>query len=540
MTVKSIRLLGNLIKPRYENIESIMLIKAWNTLSNIGVSENLDQSETHYIVLTNRFSLIISLIALLNFFFLIIAYNTRLWFGPEMLALIVSVIILGVLWTNRMKYYLLSKWIICWLPVILLLGISIYEKKQQFDYITIQDFYSYRFMLMTTAIIPLLVNNTKNVRFLIFCLIPSFIGVVFFEVIHQWLGIGIHQMGFGYFDSRLYVFDFVVALAFLGVLGFLLNQRIVFDKHESLLQSQHIRLSEKNMELEHKNSFINEQNHEIATKSDEFKEANDALTGAKIIIEEQKQLLENQNRNLEQQVIQKTKDLSRVNEELIINNNELRQFSHTLSHNLKSPVATFQGLLNLMDEKGLDAANKEILNYLNDSVSKMQEVFYDMNEMLELRNTLYITQEEVDLKKLVDELYNQFYAELSTNKIKFSYNFNGHGIIKTNGKRLNGILYQLISNAIKFRSEQRSAEISIQLDKKDGNNCLVIRDNGIGIDLERYGNKLFYPYQRFNSHTCGKGLGLYLVKLQIQSLGGKVSISSEPESYTQVDLELAI
>ena len=194
-------------------------------------------------------------------------------------------------------------------------------------------------------------------------------------------------------------------------------------------------LEERNKELLHMNTFINEQNYEMNAQSDNLKESHHALIKASKIIEKQKQLLENQNKNLEKQVEQKTRDLSRVNEELVINNNEMRQFSHTLSHNLKSPVATFQGLLNLIEQKDLNVANKELLKYLNESVSKMQEVFSDMNEMLELRNTLYLSTEAVDLQKEIDEIHNRFYAEIRDNKISFNNDFNAHNVIKKNGKR---------------------------------------------------------------------------------------------------------
>lgn len=391
---------------------------------------------------------------------------------------------------------------------------------------------------MATAIIPLLINNTKNISLLLVCLVPGFVGTIFFEYIHQFLGIGINQMGFGYQDSRLYIFDFVAAFSYLSIIGFILNQRVVFDRHESELQAHSKQLKEYNKELIHKNSFINEQNHEITAQSDNLKEANDALLEAKEIIEEQKLLLENQNKNLEVQVSEKTKSLSRVNEELIVNNNEMRQFSHTLSHNLKSPVATFQGLLNLVEEKDLNAANNELLKYLKESVAKMQDVFTDMNEMLELRNQLYTSTKSICIQKQIDSLHSHFYPELRRNNIDFSCKFNDIKSIKSNEKRLNDILFQLISNAIKFRSSKRKPEVTVTLNGNDEYHSLKIRDNGIGIDLDKYENKLFYPYQKFHEGIAGKGLGLYLAKLQTESLGGKVKIKSTVDEFTEVEVLL--
>ena len=269
-----------------------------------------------------------------------------------------------------------------------------------------------------------------------------------------------------------------------------------------------------------------------------LKETNKALSNAYEIIEKQKQLLVDQNKNLGKQVKKKTRDLSKVNEELVIYNNELRQFSHTLSHNLKSPVATFQGLLNLVDVSDLSSINTEIFEYLNESVARMQGVFVDMNQMLELKTQLYTSTENVDIQKQIDGLYSHFYPEIRRNKIDFNCKCKGTRHIKTNEKMLNDILFQLVANSIKFRSTNRQPEISLKLNGNEQYHSIKIRDNGLGIDLSKYSNKLFYPYQKFHDGIAGKGLGLYLVKLQTESLGGKVYISSKPDQFTEVEVLL--
>ncbi len=511
-----------------------MLAKVWNILSNAGVNSKLNQSDSRYVILTNRFAIIVGLIPLIILVLFFTQVQDQGWTGARIMLLLSAIAFLSILILNRFGYHTIAKWAICWFPVIFIFFISINDKTQNPGIITIKDFFIYRFFLLAISIIPLLVFGTKNRKELFINLLPSFIGTVFFEYIHKLFGVSFFD--FSYSDPYFYLFDILIALAYFCLVGFLLNQISISEKFESKMYEQQRILKEKNNELHHMNSFINEQNHEMNAQADNLKESHDALVKASKIIEKQKQLLINQNKSLEQQVDEKTRDLSRVNEELIINNNEMRQFSHTLSHNLKSPVATFQGLLNLIEQKDLNESNKELLNYLNESVSKMQDVFSDMNEMLELRNTLYLSTEPVDLQKEIDELYNRFYSEIQLNRIAFNYDLNGHKIIKTNGKRLNGILYQLISNSIKFRSEARTPEISIQIKKERDNFCIKVRDNGIGIDLAKYGNKLFYPYQRFHMHILGKGLGLYLVKLQAESLGGKVNIRSEPDRFTEVEV----
>lgn len=513
-----------------------MLLKFYYRLSNVGVSSQLDHSSARYVTLTNRFGIISGIISFSILVLLFVQIPNVGWSITRILIAISGLLFFSVLLINYYHHFKLSKWIISWLPAFLIVYISISDKIYASELITIKDFFNYRFLLMAATIVPLLVFSTGEIISLLLCLLPSFVGVVLFDYLHRPFNVSFHD--FGFIDPDFFLLDVMIALAYFALVGFLLSQRFVTDKFEVRMNLQQDVLKEKNQELRHKNSFINEQNHEITTQSDKLKETNDALIEAKKIIERQKQQLEDQNKNLEAQVQEKTKNLSSVNEELIINNNEMRQFSHTLSHNLKSPVATFQGLLNLVEENGLNPANKELLKYLNESVAKMQEVFMDMNEMLELRNKLYTSTESIKIQKQIDSLHSHFYPELRRNKIDFHCRCNGVESIKTNEKRLNGILFQLVSNAIKFRSAKRKPEVTITLNGNDEYHSLKIRDNGIGIDLDKYGSKLFYPYQQFHSGIAGKGIGLYLAKLQTESLGGKVNINSSVDEFTEVEVLL--
>jgi len=513
-----------------------MLAKVWNILSDAGVDSKRDSTISRYIILTNRFGVITGLITIIILALLFFQIRDIGWTITRILVLISALLFFSIILLNKFGFYNLSRWVISWLPAILIVSISITDKLYLPQLTTIKDFFTFRFLLMATAIIPLLVFNTENYKLLLFNLIPSFVGTVLFDLLHKPFGVGFNQLGFN--DPHFYMVDIMVALAYFGLIGFLLNQRKVTDSFELQLSREQKKLTKKFDELHHLNAFINKQNCEITTQSDKIKETNEELKKAKGTIESQKKLLEAQNKNLENQVLEKTKDLSRVHEELIINNNELRQFSHTLSHNLKSPVATFQGLLNLIEMDGLNDANKVLLGYLNQSVDKMQEVFSDMNEILELRNRLYTSIAHVDIKKAIDQLHNSFYPEIRNNGISFNCDCNGLKVLKTNEKRLNGILFQLISNSIKFRSIERKPEIKIKFNGTASYHSIKIWDNGIGIDLRKYGNKLFYPFQKFNNHTVGKGLGLYLVKLQTESLGGSVYIKSEPDSFTEVEVRL--
>ncbi len=241
---------------------------------------------------------------------------------------------------------------------------------------------------------------------------------------------------------------------------------------------------------------------------------------------------------LSRELQEKNKMLAIANEELLLNNSRLQQLTHTLSHNLRAPVATIEGLLSLLDKKTLSGRNKEIIEYLNGTVSRMREVFSEMIDLLTGQDHCNNIIDRVDMQKLFDKLHNAFYRDLSVNDIKFYYHFHSGRMVYTNGKKLYSMLAHLIENAIKFRSDKRQPEIRLKVMDMHHYQVFTVRDNGLGIDMRRYGKKVFYPYQRFHRFLSGKGLGLYFVRLQAESLGGKVEISSEINEFTEVKVYL--
>src|SRR5690606_26281901 len=97
---------------------------------------------------------------------------------------------------------------------------------------------------------------------------------------------------------------------------------------------------------------------------------------------------------------------------------------------------------------------------------------------------------------------------------------------------LDSILYNLISNAIKYRHPERKPDIHVKAEKVDGEICISIQDNGLGIDTALFQEKLSTLYSRFHVHVEGKGIGLYLVKTQVTAIGGRIEIDSQVDVGT--------
>jgi anti-sigma regulatory factor (Ser/Thr protein kinase) len=128
--------------------------------------------------------------------------------------------------------------------------------------------------------------------------------------------------------------------------------------------------------------------------------------------------------------------------------------------------------------------------------------------------------------------------EIESNNISITINLEGTGIIYSVRPMVHSILYNLVSNAVKYRSTDRSSTIQINYREEDSFYIITVTDNGLGIDINRDRDNLFKLYKRFHHHTEGKGLGLYLVKLQAEALGGSISVDSELNRFTTFTVKL--
>ena len=98
---------------------------------------------------------------------------------------------------------------------------------------------------------------------------------------------------------------------------------------------------------------------------------------------------------------------------------------------------------------------------------------------------------------------------------------------------MHSIFNNLIRNSIKYRNPDQQPLITIKSTKENGKIILTFKDNGLGIDLNKHGTKVFGLYKRFHTHLKGKGIGLFMVKAQVEALGGQITIASEINKGTE-------
>ena len=225
---------------------------------------------------------------------------------------------------------------------------------------------------------------------------------------------------------------------------------------------------------------------------------------------------------------ERDKEREQLIRELTQNNKDLKQFSYITSHNLRAPLSNLTGLLNLVDDMTItDPELKEIINGFSKSTHLLNETINDLVKVVIIKDNPSIEKEKVLIKEIFENVFNQLSFLIGLHKPILKIDLEEITILNINKSYLESIFLNLLTNSIKYRAESRQLRVTINSKIVDDNLVLTFKDNGIGIDLQRNKDKIFGLYQRFHNHPDSKGLGLYLVKSQVEAMGGTITVESE-------------
>ena len=221
------------------------------------------------------------------------------------------------------------------------------------------------------------------------------------------------------------------------------------------------------------------------------------------------------------------KEKEQLINELTQNNKDLRQFSYITSHNLRAPLSNLIGLLNLIDELPIENTElQQIIDGFSKSTFLLNETISDLGKVVIIRDNPSIEKQNILVLESLKNVFNQINILILNINPTFDLMISDTDSVYSNKAYFESILLNLLTNAIKYKSENLPLKITIKITETLDYSVLTFIDNGIGIDTEKYKEKLFGLYQRFHNYPDSKGLGLYLVKSQIESMGGQIAIES--------------
>jgi PAS domain S-box-containing protein len=231
------------------------------------------------------------------------------------------------------------------------------------------------------------------------------------------------------------------------------------------------------------------------------------------------------------------KERAKISKDLIQRNTDLQQFAYIVSHNLRAPTANIMGIGSVLKKNISQEQKEELLQHLFISVRKLDEVVSDLNKILVTRSDVTESKQTVLFPEIISDVTASMATLIDKEKVTIKIDFLAIDKMVTIKSYLYSIFYNLLSNSIKYKHPDRPVLIEI-CSKMQGNNIYIhFKDNGMGIDLKQHGDKVFGLYKRFHLNIEGKGVGLFMIKTQIEVLGGKISVQSEAGVGTEFIIE---
>lgn len=208
-------------------------------------------------------------------------------------------------------------------------------------------------------------------------------------------------------------------------------------------------------------------------------------------------------------------------------NEKLINFTHIVSHDIRSHTSNIAMILELYEEAISENEKEEYFTMLKQSATKLSDTIFFLNETVAVQSGLKSEKTVINIKTDIEKIILGLNAIILTNKVEININIEPSLQIETVQSYFESMVFNLLTNAIKYRSPDRYPIIEIRATRKREEIEISITDNGIGIDLEKNKNKIFGMYKTFAGNPDAVGLGLFMVKNHIEALGGRVVVESQ-------------
>lgn len=207
-------------------------------------------------------------------------------------------------------------------------------------------------------------------------------------------------------------------------------------------------------------------------------------------------------------------------------NERLKNFAHIVSHNLRSHSGNFSVLLELFVQENPEAAKNEMVQMLVQASDNLKKTIAELNEVVLMNTVVSDSLVAVNLNSKVQSAISNVSALAAESGVTIDNQTNPDALILGIPAYLDSIIINFLTNGIKYRSDERVSHVQLTTDTENEYIVLSVMDNGIGMDLEKIGEKLFGMYNTFHGNSDARGVGLFITKNQIEAMGGKIEVES--------------
>ncbi len=208
-------------------------------------------------------------------------------------------------------------------------------------------------------------------------------------------------------------------------------------------------------------------------------------------------------------------------------NERLKNFTHIVSHNLRSHISNIKMMLAIFTRKNTELKNDEYLLLIEEAANNLLQTINHLNEVIQINTTTLDSLEYIDLHNCAQSVINNVISLASEGGVKIVNKINSGQKVLAIKAYLESIILNLVTNSIKYRRNNENSFVNLYTQIENNYTILFVEDNGLGIDLEKHGSKLFGMYKTFHKHEDARGVGLFITKNQIEAMGGRVEVVSE-------------
>ncbi|MCO6163056.1 PAS domain S-box protein [Flavobacterium sp. NRK F7] len=213
-------------------------------------------------------------------------------------------------------------------------------------------------------------------------------------------------------------------------------------------------------------------------------------------------------------------------------NKRLLNFSYIVSHNLRSHTSNISSLIGLIEITEDEKEKEEMLGMLKTVSGSLNETMINLNEVVNIQTNISLTIEKINLLNYIEAALQLLAPLIKEKNVSVIHEINPHIEVNYNSAYMESILYNILSNAIRYSHPNRKPTITIRYYLENEFKVVEISDNGIGIDLVKNKDKIFGMYKTFSKYTDSKGIGLFITKNQVEAMGGTITVESKLDEGT--------
>lgn len=208
-------------------------------------------------------------------------------------------------------------------------------------------------------------------------------------------------------------------------------------------------------------------------------------------------------------------------------NESLLNFAHVVSHNLKTHSGHFVSIMKLWEDAEGQKEKEELADMIRQSSASLAETVQNLTEVVDSYHQKEKFKKCIPLKGAIEKVVQSIFLDIEKTQATVKVDIPEEVEVEYNPAYLESIVLNLLTNALKYKHPDRKPVVNIDIQQVSTGVWVRVKDNGRGIDLQQFASKLFGLYQTFHRNPDAQGLGLYIVKNQVESMGGKIKVSSQ-------------